>query len=147
MTAQATVLYDDDCSICTGFANAMTPITPDLAWRGSRHSGDLPEGVSRDLVEESILVIDGEGIHSHVEALQLIARHAGPLGGIAASGIDLVHAAPGGESLTGWAYGQFSANRHKVSALLVKMGLLSNACAVPTAPRHTTDSMKTAQSA
>jgi hypothetical protein len=27
MTAQATVLYDDACSICTGFANAMTPIT------------------------------------------------------------------------------------------------------------------------
>ena len=131
MTSKATVVYDDDCSICTGFANAMAPITSDVEWRGSRHAGDLPDGVSRELVEESILFIDDEGIHSHVEALQLIARQAGPLGNIAASGIDVVHAVPGGESVTAWAYGQFSSNRHKVSALLVKMGVLDDACAVP----------------
>jgi predicted DCC family thiol-disulfide oxidoreductase YuxK len=132
MTPKATVVYDDDCSICTGFANAMAPITSDVEWRGSRHAGDLPEGVSRELVEESILFIDGAGIHSHVEALQLIARQAGPLGQVAASGIDVVHAVPGGETITGWAYDTFSTNRHKVSALLVKVGLLDDACKVPT---------------
>ena len=131
MTAKATVVYDDDCSICSGFASAMEPVTGDLVWRGSRHLGDLPEGVSRELVEESILIIDGDAVYSHVDALQRIARHAGPLGNIAASGIDVVHAVPGGESVTAWAYGQFSSNRHKVSALLVKMGLLDDACAVP----------------
>ena len=131
MTAKATVVYDDDCSICTGFAKAMAPITSDVEWRGSRHAGDLPDGVSRELVEESILFIDDEGIHSHVEALQLIARQAGPLGSVAASGIDVLHAVPGGESVTSWAYDTFSSNRHKVSALLVKMGLLDDACAVP----------------
>jgi len=131
MTAKATVVYDDDCSICTGFATAMAPITGDVEWRGSRHAGDLPDGVSRELVEESILFIDDEGIHSHVEALQLIARQAGPLGSVAASGIDVLHAVPGGESVTSWAYDTFSSNRHKVSALLVKMGVLDDACAVP----------------
>ena len=131
MTSKATVVYDDDCSICTGFANAMAPITSDVEWRGSRHAGDLPDGVSRELVEESILFIDDEGIHSHVEALQLIARQAGPLGSVAASGIDVLHAVPGGESITGWAYDTFSSNRHKVSALLVKIGVLDDACAVP----------------
>ncbi len=131
MTSKATVVYDDDCSICTGFATAMAPITRDVEWRGSRHAGDLTDGVSRELVEESILFIDDEGIHSHVEALQLIARQAGPLGSAAASGIDVLHAVPGGESVTAWAYGQFSSNRHKVSALLVKMGVLDDACAVP----------------
>ena len=137
MTSKATVVYDDDCSICTGFANAMAPIRRRRArffscsWRGSRLAGDLPDGVSRELVEESILFIDDEGIHSHVEALQLIARQAGPLGSAAASGIDVLHAVPGGESVTAWAYGQFSSNRHKVSALLVKMGVLDDACAVP----------------
>ena len=131
MTAKATVVYDDDCSICTGFATAMAPITSDVEWRGSRHAGDLPDGVSRELVEESILFIDDEGIHSHVEALQLIARQAGPLGSAAASGIDVLHAIPGGESVTSWAYDTFSSNRHKVSALLVKMGVLEDACAVP----------------
>ena len=131
MTAKATVVYDDDCSICTGFATAMAPITSDVEWRGSRHAGDLPDGVSRELVEESILFIDDAGIHSHVEALQLIARQAGPLGSVAASGIDILHAVPGGESVTSWAYDTFSSNRHKVSALLVKMGVLDDACAVP----------------
>jgi predicted DCC family thiol-disulfide oxidoreductase YuxK len=131
MTSKAMVVYDDDCSICTGFANAMAPITSDVEWRGSRHAGDLPDGVSRELVEESILFIDDEGIHSHVEALQLIARQAGPLGSVAASGIDVLHAVPGGENITGWAYDTFSSNRHKVSALLVKIGVLDDACAVP----------------
>ena len=146
MTDQAIVVYDDDCSICTRFADVMTPITPDLVWRGSRHAGDLPDGVSRELVEESILLIDGDGVHSHVEALQLIARHAGSLGNVAATGIDVVHAVPGGDGLTGWAYEQFSANRHKISALLVRIGLLENACAVPSAAAPV-DDLRTAATA
>ena len=127
----AVVLFDDDCSICSAAARILSVRTATMAWRGSHEGSGLPDCVPAGLVEESIVVVDGSGVYSHIEALELIVRDCGRSGVACAEVINMIRSLPGGETFAHEVYMSFSRNRNRIAHMLVRAGLLTKTCTVP----------------
>ena len=107
------VVYDADCGVCQA----------SVAWARKRdrrgrirfvpNDASLPEGVTREETEHTVVVLDGARKWVRAGATARVLRELGPW---AAAG--LVLRAPGVRWLADRAYLRFARNRHRVSAAL-----------------------------
>jgi predicted DCC family thiol-disulfide oxidoreductase YuxK len=116
------IVYDADCGVCQA----------SVAWvrrrdrRGAfefigNDAPALPDGVSPEETEHTMVVLDGARKLTRGEAVARVLRE---LGGWSVAGTLL--RAPGLRQLANWGYDRFARNRHRISAAL---GMRS--CAVP----------------
>jgi predicted DCC family thiol-disulfide oxidoreductase YuxK len=116
------VVYDADCGVCQ--ASVAWVKKRDRAGRFQFIGNDvptLPEGVSREETEHTMVVLDSGRKLVRAEG---VARILAELHGWAAVGAVL--RAPGIRRLASWGYDRFARNRHRISSAL---GM--RACAVP----------------
>jgi predicted DCC family thiol-disulfide oxidoreductase YuxK len=116
------VYYDDDCGICLWCARLIKRLDLRNNLRFFPNSGKLPKGVTRKIVEESIVVVDAKmGVHRDARAVSEIVRALPLLGWLG-----WLLRVPGLSHLVEWGYRKVAARRLDIS---VAVGL--DACGAP----------------
>lgn len=117
-----TVVYDADCGVCQASVAWIRRRDRAGVFEFVGNDADLlPEGVSRDETEHTLVVLDGKEKYVRAEGVARILRELRGWSAAAA-----VLRAPGLRRIADWGYDRFANNRHRVSAAL---GM--RACAMP----------------
>lgn len=116
-----TVVYDADCGVCQKSVGWARKRDRRGRLRFVPNDGELPDGVSPEETEHTVVVVEGARKWVRAEATARILRELGPW-----AALGLLLRAPGVRRLADRAYVRFARNRHRISAAL-GMGV----CVVP----------------
>ena len=122
LPAMLVVVYDADCGVCQASVGWVKRRDRKGVFEFVGNDVErLPEGVSREETEHTMVVLEGERKMVRGEG---VARILQELRGWSLLGTAL--RAPGVRQIANWGYDRFARNRHRVSAAL---GM--RVCAVP----------------
>jgi predicted DCC family thiol-disulfide oxidoreductase YuxK len=115
--APLTVIYDTDCGICFQIARVLArmDLHRRLRFVGNDQRDRIPEDLSPELLDRTVVVIDGAGRRFERERAVGVVLGALPF---AAFGAGVLVRLPGIASLTRAAYNLVAQNRHSISAWL-----------------------------
>jgi predicted DCC family thiol-disulfide oxidoreductase YuxK len=116
------VVYDADCGVCQATVSWLRRRDRRGVLQFVGNDAPLPEGVSLDETEHTIVVLDRGAKLVRADGVARLLRE---LRGWSLLGLAM--RAPGIRQLANWGYDRFAKNRHRISAAL---GM--RACAVPT---------------